>query len=248
MFELDHAPASTTSQRIERKYPLPDTMLEETIAALHTVLPVYRYNGAEDWSSIRTTYLDTHDLQCYQEYLQALPVRRKIRVRQYGVNGRFDHLCWVEIKVKNRTVSLKRRFCCRAADLALLVKGQDIGDRVARQNETDVARIYQVIRSMILEQQLVPAVRVEYERLSFQLANYDGLRVTLDRDVRFCCPRREHQGSLTGLVVEVKHNGAKPAWLPTLQQRLGLKRVKRFSKFARSIRQLTELRECEGAR
>ena len=72
MFELQRTPASTTSQRVERKYPLPDAMLDTAVTALCSVLPIYRYAGSHDWTSIRTTYLDTDDLQCYEDYLQNL--------------------------------------------------------------------------------------------------------------------------------------------------------------------------------
>ena len=245
MFELHHAPISTASQRVERKYPLPASMLDVAVAELCTVLPIYRYAGTHDWSSLRTTYLDTDDMQCYREYLQNLPVRRKIRIRQYGVNGHFEDVCWVELKVKNRNISLKRRFCCLTSDLPLLMEGKDILDRVMSQNETDVSRTYHLIRSMLLEQRLTPTVRVDYERMSFQPDDGDGPRLTLDRNVRFCSASLRHRGSLEGLIVEVKHDGTKPPWFTGLREELGLRRARRFSKFARSVRQVIELRENE---
>ena len=49
---------------------------------------------------------------------------------------------------------------------------------------------------MILEQELVPAVRVRYERMSFQPEASNGLRVTLDRNVRFASPCRQHKAHL----------------------------------------------------
>ncbi len=221
-------------------------MLEAAVVELRGVLPIYRYAGSHDWSSIRTTYLDTDGLQCYEEYQQNLPVRRKIRLRQYGVGGQFDKVCWVELKVKNRNISLKRRFRCLASNLPALMRGEDILARVLRENETDVTRTYHTIRSMILEQRLAPVVRVDYERLSFQPDDSNSLRLTLDRNVRFCSACLQHQGPLEGMVIEVKHNGIKPPWFPELRESLGLRRARRFSKFARGIRQLNRLREAEG--
>jgi len=248
MFDAEHPPESTTSQRVERKYPLPDPLLEAAVAELCKLLPIYRYAGSHDWSSIRTTYLDTDDMQCYKDYQENLPVRRKIRIRQYGVGGRFDDVCWVEIKLKNRNISLKRRFRCLTSELRLLMNGRDILDRIVQENETDVAKTYQTIRSMILDQHLGPVVRVDYERLSFQPVDCNGLRLTLDRDVRFCSACLSYQGPLEGLIVEVKHNGIKPAWFPQLRENLGLRRARRFSKFARSMKQVNILRESEGPR
>lgn len=236
---------STTYERIERKYALPEFMLDDAIRAIQKAVPIYRYNGVSDWSNIRTTYLDTPDLQCYQEYLSRQPVRKKIRLRQYGSNHRFDDICWVELKVKNRRLSLKRRFRCGTEELAMMMQGTDIRDRIERLNPQPVDRVYEMIDQMIQGQKLVPAIQVEYARIAFQPEGRHDVRVTLDRDVRFRGPRRVHEGRLQGLVLEVKYNGKMPGWMREIREVLGLRRVKRFSKYARSIRSLTELRGLE---
>ena len=248
MIEPTEAPVSTTSQRVERKYPLPNHMLPLVEEGLRRYLPIYHHVGSHDWVSMQTIYLDTLDLQCYQEYLDRLPVRRKIRVRQYGINGQFDDICWVEIKVKKKKLSLKRRFRCLTSDLKPLINGDDIFDRIAEHNENDISQTYHIIRSMILEQQLVPAVRVRYERTSFQPPNSNGFRVTLDRNVRFASPCRQYRAHLAGLIVEIKHHGKRPSWVKEFKDQLGMRRAKRFSKFARSIRDLCIMREQEEAR
>lgn len=246
MFEIEQEPISTTSQRVERKYALPDTMLDLAVARLSELLPVHRYAGDHDWSSIRTTYLDTADFAAYQEYLVRLPLRKKIRIRQYGVDGVFGDLCWVEIKIKNHRISLKRRFCCRKPELAALMRGEDILDRIGDGNDGDVAQTYSAIRAMILEQRLRPAVRVEYERLAFQGPDSRSFRITLDRNLRFASGCGGHSGVLEGLVIESKHHGEEPEHLREMRRSLGLKRVKRFSKFARSMRRIFDLQEQEG--
>lgn len=241
MFEIEQAPISTTSQRVERKYALPDAMLDLAVARLSELLPIHRYAGDHDWSSIRTMYLDTADFTAYREYLVRLPLRKKIRIRQYGVAGEFSNLCWVEIKIKNHRLSLKRRFCCRKPELAALMRGEDVLDRVAPCNEGDITQIYSAIRAMILEQRLRPAVRVEYERLAFQGPDSRSFRITLDRNLRFVSGCGCYSGILEGLVIESKHHGDEPEHLREMRRSLGLKRVKRFSKFARSMQRILEL-------
>lgn len=241
MFELEQTPVSTTSQRVERKYPLPDAMLDLAVARLSELLPVHHYTGNHDWSSIRTTYLDSADLAAYQDYLVRLPLRKKIRIRQYGVDGVFGDRCWVEIKIKNHRISLKRRFCCRKPELVSLMNGEDILDRIADCNEGDIARTYGTIRSMIVEQQLRPAVRLDYERLAFQSPDSQGFRMTLDRNLRFVSGCGGYRGVLEGLVIETKHHGEEPEHLREMRRRLGVKRAKRFSKFARSIKHILDL-------
>ena len=240
-FRPANSTVGTTNRRVEMKYPLAEDRLRAAVAAMQDVLPIYRYTGAQDWSRIRTVYLDTPDSQCYDEYLKALPIRRKIRIRQYGVGRDFEDKCWVEIKVKNYKLSLKRRFCCLLADVQDLLAGKDILERARPFNKEDITRTYEVIRAMIAERGLTPAVRVDYERLSCQRPDYPGIRMTWDRNVRYTSTTREHTGRLEGLVVEVKHNGVRPDWLPGLRRNLGMRRVKRFSKFARSLRALHKL-------
>lgn len=240
--------AGTTNRRVEIKYPLAEDQLRAAMAAMQELLPIYRYTGTHDWSRIRTLYLDTRDFQCYDEYLRALPIRRKIRIRQYGVGRDFEDRCWVEIKVKNYKLSMKRRFCCLLSDVQDLLAGQDIIKRARAFNEEDIERTYKAIRSMILDRGLVPAVRVDYERLSFQRPDQPGIRMTLDRNVRYTSTTHDYTGRLAGLIVEVKHSGVRPEWLPGLRTNLGMKRVKRFSKFARSLRALHKLGDFEVKR
>lgn len=233
----------TTSQRVERKYPLCVIVKEEAINALRAIRPVYRYDSSGDWSSIRTTYLDTLNFQCYQEYLQDLPIRRKVRIRQYGVNGRFGDTCWFEMKLKNERVSMKRRFQCSLEDAARMLKGENILDRIGPAGGPDLRRAYHLIFGAITEQELVPVVRVDYERISFQDPADPNLRLTLDRQLRFCSASREHRGRLEGLVLEIKYTGDQPAWLPILEQRISMKRIIRYSKFGRAMKRLAKLRE-----
>ncbi len=239
-------PGNTTSQRLERKYPLAEEMLAPVSHALAERLPLRCYQPGVEWSSLRTIYLDTTDMGCYQEYLQALPVRQKIRIRQYGVDGHFDNRCWVEMKIKNHGVSLKNRFRCLTEHLPPMLAGQDITAAVRDHNEPEGCRIYHAIRGFMMERDLRPAVRVDYERLSFGREDDPSVRVTLDRQVRFCSATREYAGTLEGLVLEVKYAGDRPAWLPELKTALELKRQLRFSKFARSARQLEKMQENDG--
>jgi SPX domain protein involved in polyphosphate accumulation len=236
----------TTAQRIERKYPVPDEQLPQVLETMSGLLPVYRFSGSNDWSSLRTTYLDTHDRQCFREYLLALPLRKKIRIRQYGHNGVHESLCWIELKIKDRNLSMKRRFRCTPEQAAQLLQGQDIERDVHAINTEEASRVYPIIRGMIQELNLRPAVRVDYERISFQSADAPGARVTVDREIRFRAATGHMAGQLNGMILEVKYNGLRPLWMPTLQRQLEISQRKRYSKFARSMKKLEKLRECEG--
>ncbi len=236
----------TTARRIERKYPLSEERLAEVIDAVGNLLPIYRHDGGGDWSSLRTVYLDTADRRCFREYLEALPVRKKIRIRRYGREGQFEQVCWVELKVKDRSVSRKRRFRVMPNHMAALLRGETIDDHVRDLNDEPGFSIYRTIRGLIRDQDLRPAVRVDYERMSFQDPENADVRMTIDRALRFRSSACGLAGELSGMVLELKYNGECPLWMPSLQRQLEIQRRKRFSKFARSMLRLEELREIKG--
>lgn len=238
--------AGTTAQRIERKYPLPDEQLPQVIEAVNDVLPVYRYNGSTDWSSLRTTYLDTREHQCFKEHLQLLPVRKKIRIRQYGHSGKYEPLCWIELKIKDRNMRLKRRFRCTPEHAARLLQGEDIGRDIRAINTEQACSIYPVIHGMIQELGLRPVIRVDYDRLSFQNPEDPDVRVTVDREIQFRAATGNLSGQLNGMVLELKYNGQRPSWMSALRTQLEISRRRQYSKFARSMKKLDKLRQLEG--
>jgi len=229
--------SGTFAQRVEHKYWLPLVELNNTIRLLQSYIPVYRYSTS-GWSSIRTVCLDTPDMRCYRDYLDGLAVRWKVRIRQYGDEGRFGNGCWVEIKMKNRGISSKRRFTCSLTDASLLVEGAALADRsIATQNEEN-SQVFLRISQLIREKRLRPKVRIDYERLSFQHSQEDRVRITLDRDLRFLSVSRQKTGGIQGLILEMKYNGVPPSWVKELANTISLHRAHRFSKYARAIETL----------
>jgi hypothetical protein len=226
--------SGTFAQRVEHKYWLPAAELEETIALLQSFIPVYRYSKT-GWASVRTVCLDTPEMRVYRDYLDGLSVRWKVRVRQYGEAGRFGDRCWVEVKMKNKGVGSKRRFTCGLTDVGLLMEGIDISTSVMESNGPEAFLVYGRLAELIRQRKLRPAVRIDYERLSFQQGPADNVRITLDRDLRFCSADQRQVGSMNGLVLELKYNGLPPEWFSELYSRISLHRAHRFSKYARAV-------------
>jgi hypothetical protein len=224
----------TYAQRVEHKYWLPAAELDQTISALQSFIPLYRY-ARSGTASVRTVCLDSADMRCYQNYLDGLSVRWKIRIRQYGEAGRFGEACWVEIKMKNKGIGSKRRFCCSLSDLPALLEGVDISTSVVEANGPDAFLVYGRIAELIKSLRLRPKVRIDYERFSFQHSPQAPVRITLDRDLRFQSANRQQHGSMNGLVLELKYNGLPPDWFKDLYDHISLNRAHRFSKYARAI-------------
>lgn len=233
--------SSTTKQRIERKYSVAEEQLANAVETLSQYLPVHHHAGQHDWSTLRTIYLDSPDHRAYHEYLQDLPVRRKIRIRQYGIGGHFESLSWVELKEKRRNVSRKWRFRCHSEEVTKLLRGKNILKHLYELNNAGVKATYTLIREMIAELHLTPKVKMEYERVAFQSAEDQTIRVTLDRNLSYQAAGNGKAGALDGLVLEFKHNGTRPDWMQTLPAQLGVQRKKRFSKFGRSMNRIAKL-------
>ncbi len=226
--------------RREFKYPLESSRWTRVIRAAGRYLPVERFDGVHDLSDIRTTYLDTANLASYREYVEDRPLRRKVRIRQYGYDRRFADRLWVEIKIKRYEDCMKRSFCCNADALKEMMSGRDILGHVEQANpqRSEAREIYRAVRSQILDRDLRPVVRVDYERLSFQEASSPESRITVDRRIRFRLARKSTKSSHEGTVLEVKYCRREPGWLGSLLCDLALQEPSRFSKYARAVRAL----------
>jgi len=245
-----HSVSKHTFNRREKKYPLDVCTWGEVVDCAEQFLPAERFDGVHDLVNIRTTYMDTPDLDSYTEYQEARPVRRKVRIRQYGYNGQFNGKCWVELKMKCYRESLKRRFCCSTDLLTEFLDGRDILENVVELNagRPDVADIYRATRALVINGRLRPVARVEYDRASFQNGRSSKARITVDRNIRFSTADDSAIVPHDGVILEVKYSHRKPGWFREFLEDLDLKRSSRFSKFASAIRELgaTELwrRNC----
>lgn len=226
--------------RREKKFPLAPGTWDQAVRCAERHLPIERFDGVHSIVNVRTTYLDTAELDSYREYREARPVRRKIRIRQYGYDGQFNGRCWVEIKIKRYKACLKRRFCCDADALMEMMSGQDIRQHVERINNRcqEACDIYEAVRSHISKRNLRPVVCVDYERMAFEAGDSAAHRITVDRCVSFRDARASVSKTYDGTVVEVKYREREPEWLAEFLQALGVPATTRFSKYARAVRDL----------
>lgn len=229
----------TAFQRHERKFPLSATLWERAIERAAQLLPVERFDGVHDRVTIQTLYLDTPALDSYREYLESCPIRRKIRIRQYGYNGSVNGVCWLEIKVRHHDMSTKRRFRCERDQLGRLLEGEDLAEhvRAMNPNAAEALGVYRAARELIVERRMRPVARVKYQRIAFQDPRRPAIRLTVDRDIRFDAVRRAGV-RYSGIVFEAKFHDEDPDWLETLMRDLAVEDWSRFSKYARAVRDL----------
>lgn len=203
-------------------------------------MPIERFDGVNDLSFIRTTYLDSPDLHSYREYVERRPLRTKVRIRQYGRNGQVNGVCWVEIKVKRQRKTAKRRFRCTPENVIELIEGRDVREDVLSQNsgKRTAMEIFEAARELILKRRLRPVVRVDYERMAFQHPTEPESRITLDREIRFRAATGSARAGHDGVILEAKHADLEPEWLSDFFRALTLEESSRFSKFARAVQAL----------
>jgi len=230
----------TIIERVEQKYPLSGDWFDAMRECAARYLPVFRYDGVNDLWQIRTTYLDTADLLCYREYCERLPVRSKVRIRQYSVDGTCGETCWVELKIKRDIYCFKRRFMCHVLDVPDLLAGRDILDRVlqANGNLPTVIAAYHAVRDRIVSHGMAPTVRIDYHRVAFQHPDNSQHRLTVDRDIRWFSTGQQTSPGLDTTLVELKYRTDPPDWLPALLADLNGATDAPFSKYAKAVKRL----------
>lgn len=238
MGKKDNKKVPASFRRIEHRFPIADEAVGRFASELKGHVPVQRFDGDADWTFVRTLYLDSPALTAFRAAEEGQPARGKIRIRRYGCGPELEHLCWVELKQRFGQYRLKRRFCCPMPLLADLLKGSDIRREVVGFNPPDAMSAYETIAARIGVEQLAPVVRIDYERIAFGDPGDSGLRITIDRAIRYTSATREESGLLGGLVIEMKREGKEPKWFSKLCDRYGLARARGYSKFRRSMRKL----------
>jgi SPX domain protein involved in polyphosphate accumulation len=232
---------STTFERSEKKYLPGSSRYHLTLKTVKRFVPVYMFRKNQPITSVHTTYLDNESFDTYYDWLNREPIRYKVRYREYGYNGKFPKEVWMELKVRNYSISQKKRFEIHRKLVEKFISGQDVLKDVIRENRKnrDIIDTYASIQGYIVSNRLKPMLAVEYKRVSFQPSEDSDVRVTLDRDITM-------RNLLTGevakddrVVLETKVSGPHtPLWLNDMIEELGTTRNVRFSKFALGMQQL----------
>ena len=232
---------STTFERSEKKYLPGGNRYHLTLNTVQKFVPVYMFRKDQPVTNVRTTYCDNDSFDTYYDWLNREPVRYKVRFRQYGYNGEFSDEVWVELKVKNYSISQKKRFRIKLKHLDAFVAGQDVLKEVIKENKKNraIIDIYASIQGYIVSNRLKPIFTVEYNRISFQPSEDSNLRITLDKDITM---RNQMDGKVAfdkRVVLEVKVSGSHaPLWLNDMIEEMGTTRNVRFSKFALGMQRL----------
>ena len=191
--------------RQEKKYWMNLAEMKRLAGALAPVMLQDKHNGAQGYR-IRSLYFDTVNERDYEEKLNGIEMRRKLRLRLYDPAADFAML---EIKQKQGPYQKKRSLRLERADAEQLARGRC--DSLLRYNEPVAAEIYALLQMYCYP----PKTIVEYRRFAF-IARENQIRVTFDHDIRSTEAHLDPFDPMLDLypvvdpfngVLEVKYNG-----------------------------------------
>ena len=232
---------STTFSRSEKKYLPGNQRYHLTLNTVRKFVPVYMFEENQPVTNVRTTYLDNDNFDTYYDWLNREPIRYKVRYREYGYDGKFSDDVWMELKIKNHSISQKKRFKMERQHLEKFLSGEDVLKDVLRDNKKnrDIVDAYTRIQTYIVTHRLRPILTVEYNRVSFQPSEDSDVRITLDKDITMRNILAGETVKDTCVVLETKVSGPRaPLWLNDMMEELGTTRDVRFSKFASGVQRL----------
>lgn len=173
--------------RYERKYLVPVELMS---AVRQRLLPFIipdayaRKNSSGIYEyTVRSIYLDTYDLECYQQKSEGLQFRRKLRIRGYNMLSA-DSKVILEIKRKIGNRIKKHRSTLLFSNLNNLLKSPDLEQYIIqgkREESIDDARRFFF---HLKKRQFAPTNLVVYEREAYQGKMDKGVRITFDKNIR----------------------------------------------------------------
>jgi len=226
--------------RFELKYVITLQQAEQFKTALRAYLVPDEHGNNNGRYALASLYYDSPDFRCYQEKLDGIKFRRKLRIRLYETGELLtdETPVFVEIKQRVDRVTQKRRASLPYSQALRLCNDRQIPDH-APEDKAIIEEIY----VFLWQYNLRPVSLVRYTRQAFVGTEYDiGLRVTFDTSLSFQShPLRLHEQP-SGLpmlpaslvVMEVKVNERIPYWLTEMIAAHNLQMV-RVSKYCRSI-------------
>ena len=203
-------------RRYEKKYLLTQVQYRAMLSGLAP----YMKADAYPHYSISNVYYDTECYDLIRASLEKPVYKEKLRIRSYGVPGRFDTI-FIELKKKFEGVVYKRRITMPLQDAARYMRGIQTGNGSQISREIDY--FIQLYRPQ-------PKVFIAYDREAYAAADGGELRITFDTALRarsndLDLRAGDHGSLLLGgdlYLMEIKIPGSVPLWLARLLSENGI--------------------------
>ena len=200
--------------RQEKKYLMTLVEMDRLQERLEPIMRPDAHNSAQGYS-IRSLYFDSLDDRDYQEKIDGVEVRRKIRLRIYDPEADFAML---EMKQKQGSYQKKRSLRIGRGDAIELAAGRY--DSLLRYADPFAAECYGLMHMKCYR----PKTVVEYRRKAY-IARENKIRITFDHEIRAneaCLDLFSSQLTMYpvldpfNVVLEVKYNGFLLSYIKSL--------------------------------
>ncbi len=211
-------------ERLEYKYVLPLSRLDELRRRILPYVQGDLHAHGEPFAeyTVRSLYFDTAALDFYEEKVEGVRERMKIRIRAYN-DYTTDATSFLEIKKKTGRVISKHRALIPYRNVEPLLSDGDVARHVPCNNAADPQ--HDIARHFLFHfytRSLQPCVTNIFEREAYLCRWNNAIRLTIDKNLRF-----QTQGSVDALferndafyampnrfVFEVKTHLGIPCWL-----------------------------------
>ena len=160
----------SSDYRYEIKFILDNAKLSDAIRWLYNNTTA---NKIYDNRKVNSIYFDNVDFSSVRDNLTGISERSKLRLRWYGHQE--NSLPFFEVKTKNGRLGYKTSYQIKSIGNNLLNLNID---KISSKCIKDLAE-----QDVVLDEHLVPALRVSYEREYYETHN--GIRITIDQDIIF---------------------------------------------------------------
>jgi SPX domain protein involved in polyphosphate accumulation len=222
----------TQFQRVELKYVISNNLVDILIPELLNHLGPDSFSK-EGFYEIYSVYFDTQDYQAFYSKMDGNSHRKKYRIRSYYPNPKADEEVFLEVKEKSDNTVSKRRTPIPFGAIPDLQQG------IASPKDTPVAREW---RYALIKNSLKPKLLNSYRRMAFISEHFPGLRVTIDRDIKysmtntvdFDLPTRNVLWSHQYTIIEIKFDRYVPQFIVEMLRRHNLSKEP-VSKYCNSV-------------
>lgn len=183
---------------------------------------------------IRSLYLESADLKCFNERMDGLKVRSKYRYRAYVEDGCTDETCiFVEIKKKIEKDLYKRRARVRLGSVHEILDNGETGFFTGIEGMSpEEIKAFNNFIYLKHRYKLSPFIGIKYDREAYHDNLARNLRLSFDRNLSARpCPNiyglfegMENWKKIdtNGIIFEIKTRSFLPEWLHGLVRRLSL--------------------------
>jgi len=188
---------------------------------------------------IESVYLDTQRLRLYQEKMDGLRDRRKLRVRRYPLSDNSPVFYEIKYRFNTQVMKDRARFDMDIARDLLEYRVELTSLNLPLALRRPAERFMHLHRLW----NLVPVVIVRYDRIAFVGQFDERIRFTIDTNLRYVDhrysetlfeARGERPVPLPGAILELKFDRLMPEWMRELVRQFDI-RLESISKYAYCI-------------